>query len=254
MSNGHEHSLNRHEFYPHDPRLDWRPSHDERSENYPIRALLGSAVEERPKQWGVGPVLDQGREGACVGFAWTAELMASPKPDPDVSGTRGNAFARDVYYQARRIDEWPGESYEGTSVLAGAKVLQSQGRFDQYRWAFSVDDIRDAICAPARDGGGPVVIGIPWYEQMYQTTQSGLVRVGGDMVGGHAILVYGYHPGMRIRGEDWNARHRVFRWRNSWGPAYGKGGNGLIRYEDLRDLLKSWGEACVPVSRNTSRI
>lgn len=250
--------IHRHEFSghdePHDPRLDWRPSHDPRSRVYPIRSILGGSIVEKPKTWDVGPVLNQGREGACVGFAWTAELLASPRPDPSVSGTRGNAFAKSVYYEARRVDEWPGESYEGTSVLAGAKVLAAQGKFEQYRWAFSIDDVRDTICAPASKGGGPVVIGIPWLSDMYGTRESGLVEVGGEIVGGHAILVYGYHPGMRIRGEDWHKRHRVFRWRNSWGPSYGKGGSGLIRYEDLRDLLANWGEACVPLGRSMVRL
>lgn len=246
--------IQRHQFTPQDdPRLNWRPSHDPRSLNYPIRPMLGE-VEEKPKAWSLGPVLNQGREGACVGFAWTAELLASPKPDPDATGTDGNQFAKQVYYSARKVDEWPGEAYEGTSVLAGAKVLHAQGRFDQYRWAFGVDDIRDTICAPAANGGGPVVIGIPWYESMYQTNRDGLTEVSGPLAGGHAILVYGYHPGMRIASEGWDKRVRVFRWRNSWGPSYGHGGNGLIRYEDLRDLLATWGEACVPLHRNYTRI
>lgn len=233
-----------------DPRLDWAPTHDPASRNFSARAAIGEVPEE-PRTWKLGPILDQGWEGACVGFGWTAELLASPRPDPYATPDVGNAFARSVYQDAQRIDEWPGEDYEGTSVLAGAKTIKSRGYIDSYRWCFSIEEIRDAVIAQ-----GPVVIGIPWYSDMYQTRPSGLVEVGGDLVGGHCIMVYGYHPGMRITGENYFTRYRVFRWRNSWGTEYGPNGsgNGLIQYEDLRDLLAEWGEACVPIGRKLVRL
>lgn len=190
-----------------------------------------------------GTVLDQGSEGACVGFGWTADLLASPKPHKTDDAT-GNRYALDIYRNAKLIDEWEGEDYDGTSVLAGAKIVRERGYIDSYRWAFGVEDVKNAILTT-----GPVVIGIPWYDSMYGTRKSGLVEVGGEVVGGHCITITGYHPSMRIRGEDWNARYKVFRWRNSWGPYYGINGDGLIRYEDLRDLLADQGEACVPVDR-----
>lgn len=235
-----------------DRRLDWISQHDPKSLDYPIRPCLmdrRTVIEDIPKAWSLGAVLDQGYEGSCVGHGWTAELIASPKPDPYTGPGPGHQYAVDLYRRAQQIDEWEGEDYEGTSVLAGAKVVTERGLISEYRWCFSIEDVRDAVIT-----SGPVVIGIPWYESMYETRPSGLVEVDGDLVGGHCLLVYGYHPGMRISGEDWNARYRVFRWRNSWGPGYGKNGNGLIRYEDLRDLLADWGEAAVSVGRKTVRL
>lgn len=238
-----------HKDFPHgDPRLDWRMAHDQRSENYPIRACLPRMMEIKPRMWKTGPVLDQGREGACVGFGWTGELMASPKPLHPTTMV-ANSYARGVYHAARKIDEWPGEAYEGTSVLAGAKIVQERGYISEYRWAFTIEDVRDAVIQE-----GPVVIGIPWYEDMYGTTDTGIAKVGGRLVGGHCILVTGYHPNMRVRGEDWRCRFNVFRWRNSWGEDYGVGGSALVRYEELRDLLSGWGEACVPVNRQRVRL
>lgn len=227
--------------------LDWVSEHDPRSLDYPIRSLIRSSVPDVPKRWKVGNVLDQGQEGSCVGHGWTTELMASPKPvrlDPD----KGHAYAVDVYNNAQLTDEWEGEDYDGTSVLAGAKVIQSRGYMDEYRWAFTVDDVKDAILT-----NGPVVIGIRWYESMYETRPSGLVEIGGPIVGGHCLTLTAYHPSMRLNGEDWNERFRVFRWRNSWGNWYGRNGDGFIRYEDLRDLLAGDGEACVPVGRHKVR-
>jgi hypothetical protein len=231
-----------------DPRLDWNPRHDPASLQFPIRAALGT-VEDKPRAWDLGEVLDQGQEGACVGFGWTADLLASPRPDKYATAAVGNRFARNVYFDAQRIDEWEGENYEGTSVLAGAKVIAAKGYMSEYRWAFSIEDVRDAVIAE-----GPVVIGIPWYSNMYGTRPSGLLDIGGQLVGGHCILVSGYHPSMRIRGEGWNERHRVFRLRNSWGPDWGVNGNGFIKYDDLAALLREWGEACVPVGRKMVRL
>lgn len=154
-------------------------------------------------------------------------------------------FARNVYREAQLIDEWPGEDYDGTSVLAGAKVMQRHGYLDSYRWAFSIDDVIDALLHL-----GPVVIGIPWYDSMYDTRPSGLVETGGTMVGGHCIVLTGYQPGTIIMGEGIRRRFDVVRWRNSWGRSYGVRGDGLIQVADLERLLSQRGEACVPMGRS----
>jgi hypothetical protein len=208
---------------------------------------MGTSVPDVAKRWRTGTVLDQGREGSCVGHGWTAELLASPRPHK-VDATTGHNYAVDIYRRAQLIDEWEGENYEGTSVLAGAKVVRERGYLDQYRWAFNIQDVRDAVITQ-----GPVVIGIPWYEGMYETRESGLVDVSGDIVGGHCLTIVGYHPAMRITGEGWNERHKVFRWRNSWGPDYGLNGDGLIKYDDLAELLKDNGEACIAIGRHKVR-
>jgi len=227
--------------------LNWRSNHDERSRDFPIRTKLPATVARKHVFWRGGRFrTDQGREGACVGFSWTNELMARPNvvklPDP-------NAFGRLLYHSAQTLDVWPGENYEGTSVLAGAKAAQKAGYIGEYRWAFGVDDVVDALCA-----NGPVVVGIPWLDGMYDTRSSGLVDVSGDVVGGHAILLTGYHPGIRLWGEGWRNRFEVVKWRNSWGSSYGRNGDGYIRVEDLARLLADQGEACVPMRRYTRPI
>jgi len=223
-------------------KFDWVSRHDERSRDYPVRAALPSSVVRKRKSWYVPkPVIDQGREGACVGFGWTNELRALPVsikfPDP-------TATALGIYRQAKLMDEWAGEDYEGTSVLAGAKVAQSMGFISMYRWAFGIDDVIDTIVT-----SGPVVLGIPWYDSMYGTRKSGLIDVSGSLVGGHCILATGYNPKARFISEGFGQKFEIIRLRNSWGSDYGVNGDGFIRVEDLSRLLSEGGEACVPVGR-----
>lgn len=237
--------------------LDWRSEHDPRSLAHPIRSLIGT-VRRRYVHWRTNRyVLDQGSEGACVGFGWTCELMTAPAQVGGVMGVIDgldpNSFARSVYQVAKTLDEWAGEDYEGTSVLAGAKVVQGLRYIGSYRWAFGIDDVIDTLCSPAKLGGGPVVFGIPWFDSMYETRPSGLVEVGGRIVGGHCITGIGYHPNMQIDGEP--GRHEVVIWQNSWGPTYGRRGKGYVKVADLEALLSSsyGAEACVPQHRRTRR-
>jgi len=224
-------------------KFDWVSKHDPKSRKYAIRPLLEKrTIEKRPVMWQEGIVTDQGSEGACVGFAWMNEMLATPvAPANQPPAKLANSLAYSYYREAQKIDQWEGEDYEGTSVLAGAKIMQQNGYIQQYRWCFSIDDIRDAVISE-----GPVVIGIPWYSAMYETGPNGLVKIGGSNVGGHAIVITGYHPSMLINGR----RQEVFRWRNSWGSGYGIDGSGYIRYNDLSKLLKESGEACVPMLRS----
>jgi hypothetical protein len=225
--------------------LDWISEHDPRSRNYSIRKILPRKVSVKPKFWTEGVVLDQGSEGACVGYGWTAELLAEPyAPSPQPLVADAESYATQTYRRAKKIDEWPGEDYEGTSVLAGAKIMMQDGNITSYRWCFSPADIRDAVIAH-----GPVVLGVPWYAGMYSTDRNGLVKVSGKKVGGHCIVITGYHPAYEINGKT----YEVFRWRNSWGSAYGINGSAYIKYADLATLFRDRGEACVPVGRNHPR-
>ena len=220
--------------------FDWSPLHDERSRNYSISSLVHN-VKPRKVMWQEGIVLDQGNEGACVGFGWMAEVLAEPaSPDLQPSESFANQLAFKYYDLAKKADDWPGEDYEGTSVLAGAKVMKAEGFIQSYRWCFSVEQVRDAIIAE-----GPVVIGIPWRQNMYSTGSNGVVKVSGAVVGGHCLTITGYDPAMKIG----NKTYEVFRWRNSWGKDYGVDGSGYIKYTDLAKLLADNGEACVPIGR-----
>lgn len=218
-------------FQTEDPRLDRLPQFDARSRNYPIRQLLDPRTLEagpRSYTWACAYWLDQGQEGACVGFSITHEAGARP-----AVWEVNSSLALDLYHRAQQIDDWPGEAYEGTSVLAGTKAATERGWYSEYRWAFGVDDLALAVSRH-----GPAVIGIWWHSSMFSPDSTGLVKLNGNKAGGHAILVRGY-----------NNKTRRFRLRNSWGRDWGLVGDCLIDYEDMATLLSDDGEAMVPVRR-----
>lgn len=214
---------------PLDPRLDRVVEFDERSRSYPVTAVI-EATKPRSYTWRPDAVvLDQGREGACVGFSIAQELAARPAVVKGVT----SQVAQRIYRRAQQIDEWPGEAYEGTSVLAGMKAAVEQGYFEGYRWAFGEADLALAVGYK-----GPAVIGVPWYTGMFDTDADGYLHPTGQLAGGHAILVYGI-----------DLKRGRYKLRNSWGADWGMDGNAYLSRQDMALLLSRQGEAVIPVGR-----
>ena len=224
-----------------DRRLDAVPQFHRKSREFPIAdALTDKQRALRSYGWDCPARLNQVNEGACVGFAWTHELAAAPAAVKEVN----NKLALDIFKDAQKVDEWPGERYDGTSVLAGAKVVKFRGYMKEYRWAFGVIDALRAI-----GHFGPVVVGIPWYESMYEPRPSGLLEVSKDgQKNRHAILVRGVALQARLKGEP--GQLSAVHLRNSWGKSWGVNGDCWLSIEDFEALLKDEGECCVPVGRS----
>ena len=216
------------------PRLDWRSNHDPRSLRYGVADDLDWDAPLKPRSWRRGPVLDQGEEGMCVGMGVAGELGCSPVRVPGVDF----ALAEGIYREAQGIDEWPGEDYSGTSVLAGMKVAVARGYFSGYHWCLDIDQTARTVVQL-----GPVVIGVPWSSEMYSTDDRGVVKLGGSPVGGHCLVVTGFHPRHPWTGGP------AFTWLNSWGTDYGIRGRAVIRKDDLAQLLAVTGECAVPHGR-----
>lgn len=220
-----------------DRKLDRLIQFDEKSRLF--RAVEG--IEEKPERsysWNKTVWLDQRNEGACVGFGLAHELAARPV----VIGGMSDLFARErLYWEAQKIDPWEGGAYpsafpfyEGTSVLAGLKVLQSLGYLDEYRWAFGEKDLALTIGYQ-----GPAVLGIPWYEGMYEPDGDGFIHAEGELMGYHCILA----PSLSLKMD-------AYRLDNSWGLGWGINGSCWVSRSDMREkLLPNQGEAAVLVRR-----
>lgn len=205
------------------------PDFDPKSLEFPIRTLVTNKAR-RSYTWRVPVALDQGAEGACVGFGWAHELAARPKEDPTI--TNDDAFH--IYHRAQELDEWPGESYQGTSVLAGAKTVMELGKIKEYRWALGPGAAAaENDLALAVGYKGPAVLGTFWYEGMMEQDEAGYLHPTGNILGGHCYLVYGYN--LKTGYKVWN----------SWGTGH----YGNISPADMITLLANSGEACIPVLR-----
>lgn len=209
--------------------LGRRVEFDERSRQFPIRTLIRGAPQPRSYTWKCPVTLDQGFEGACVGHAFAHEAAARPVKVRDIS----EAIATEVYSRARQLDQWEGENYDGTSILAGAKACVERGWYREYRWAFNFEDVLLTL-----GYRGPVVLGLNWYEGMAEVDERGFLQVAGRVLGGHAILANGV-----------NLSLKAVRLHNSWGPGWGHNGEAFISFDDLRRLLSEDGEACIPIGR-----
>lgn len=202
------------------------PAADERDANFRLAAPAELLPDYR--YYSTGPVLDQGAYPHCVGYAWRQWLSSA------LLKTKTGPTAPSIYTESQKVDEWPGEDYAGTSVRAGAKVLQSLGHIVNYFWASNATTVKNFILS----GDGTVVVGSNWYEDMFDPDSKGFLHPTGANVGGHAYLLVGFS-------QDRNA----FRLLNSWGRVWGESGRAWIHFNDLELLISQDGEAATATEK-----
>ena len=160
-----------------------------------------------------------------MGFGTAANLASTRRP-LGRSQAALQSLAQEIYHDAQKLDEWPGEDYSGTSVLAGMKAATALGLVKTYRWAFGLQDVLHAL-----SWVGPVEIGVNWYTGMFSTDGEGFLHATGKVEGGHCTLLSGINPDAA-----------TVTITNSWGSGWGRNGQALLSWDDL-DLLLRGGEA-----------
>jgi len=211
----------------------------------------------------MSPVKDQGNLGSCVGFAVAAMKEWQEESEHAFEVSKGKKDHREgkvydlseswVYWNSKKIDPWPNE--EGTSIRFAMKVLNRLGvpceggweyddlakgepkswahlvarwaRIDSYWRVRNLNELKVALLE------GPVVIGIPCFEEIFTVTRKGYIKypANSNMIyGGHAVCVTGY--------DDSHPKHgSVVQFKNSWGERWGAHGYGFLPYECINDFL-----------------
>jgi len=210
-----------------------------------VPALIEVPAEADPDRFRkVGlPVLDQGQEGACTGFALATVAnylltLRGKRPLAD------EVSAAMLYVMARRYDEWPGEEYDGSSARGAMKGWHKHGVCARRLWNDSKRDVELTADRAADAIGRPLgayfrvnhldlvamhaaisEVGILYATA---TVHSGWLGIGrgdrdipysSEFAGGHAFAIVGYD-------------REGFWIQNSWGEDWGSGGLARLGYAD----------------------
>lgn len=203
-----------------------------------LQSLRNEILPDRKKI----ELLDQGREGACTGYALAAVIR-------HLSGANKAAALevdpRNLYHLARRHDRWPGENYEGSSARGVMKGWYKHGGVYQkkrrvrpgayYRVSPRVSDLQAAL-----NEVSAVLVTAAVHDGWNEPNQSGLIEYKADApsTGGHAFAVVGYTRAGFIIQNSWGA---------SWGglrtsaKAKAIAGLALWTYADYeRNVWDAW--------------
>lgn len=216
--------------------LGRRHAPDPRDRAYQLPDLRRESASVTSKYWlSRGVAYDQGNTSQCVAYAGVRWLTTHPIVNSPIP------FG-ELYTQAQRVDEWPGEEpdYEGTSVRALFKVLTARGFVQEYRWASSAEMVVAWLLTR-----GPVVMGTDWDYGMFTPDRWGYITRGGGVAGGHAYCLIGANRNKR---HPLSGHIGAVRLMNSWGPKWGdQNGRAWMSFTTLDQLIRWDGEACTAV-------
>jgi len=189
------------------------------------------------------PVLDQGKDGACTGFALATVanyLLRVRGKDPEAD----EVSAWMLYAMAKRYDEWPGENYSGSSARGAIKGWYKHGLCAWKYWESAIPDAllaskraADAIERPlgayfrvnhldlvamhAAISEVGILFATGMVHSGWQDLRKGsdTIPFNDDTIGGHAFAIVGYD-------------REGFWIQNSWGEDWGIGGLARLTYDD----------------------
>lgn len=99
----------------------------------PVRLELETYLKSNP------PILNQGQEGACTGFA-LATVVNYLLRTRSGAADHTTVSPRMLYEMARRHDEWPGEEYSGSSARGAMKGWHKHGVCSEELWPYFIGE------------------------------------------------------------------------------------------------------------------
>jgi C1A family cysteine protease len=186
------------------------------------------------KMWNNPGIYDQGGTSQCVSYATKKYLTAGPVTNPL---SKHPWDFQQFYDLCQDNDEWPGDSYEGTSIRAAFKVAKAAGLISEYNWGFDEPTVRSYVGFIS-----PMVAGTYWYLDMFTPDRWGYIHPTGPLAGGHAYLLVGLDPG---RKHPLTGHMGAYRLANAYGPGWGQQGRAWISFEHMAQLIENWGECAL---------
>jgi len=213
-------------------RLGRNVRHDSRSLNYLVEEKPLAAIQSVNWQR-VTPVLDQGNLGSCTGNASVGHLGTKPLYDTLGALISGGLKldedeAVKVYSLATQLDSYSGTyppTDTGSDGLSAAKACQKLGLIDGYNHATTLTAVLSAL----QDGSA--IGGFNWYEGFDDPDSNGLVKINGQVRGGHEFELNYVDINNKLVGAI-----------NSWSERGGVKGHFYFSWDDLERLLGEDGD------------
>lgn len=193
-------------------------------------------------------ILDQGKDGACTGFALAATINFIYRQQ----GRKQTVSPWMLYAMAKRHDEWLGEAYEGSSCRGAIKGWYNSGvchasltedithsnEFEMslaiannasnhrlgayYRIEREISDFHAAL-----NEVGVIFVSARIHEG-WNNCEGDTITLRPEPMGGHAFAIVGYND-------------EGFWIQNSWGADWKKSGLALWRYDDWAlNVMDAW--------------
>jgi len=212
-----------------DPRLGRHVIHDDRSRRFAFNTS-GLTIKTISHERFI-PILNQGMKGKCTAEAAIGCLATDPlfQSVPAKRKYPLDDIGSDKLYCDEQIMQ--GDSCNednGSCGLTSAKCLLNAGLIDSYEHTFSLDDALKVLSIR------PISIGVPWYSDMFNPDENGMINITGNLSGGH-----------QFEGIACDAENRLVKCANSWGSGWGKDGFFFLTFDQLGNLLQQDGDVTI---------